>query len=222
MLSIPNPKKAIYNMFCPFGLQNNPNKNMSTIDYITIHNTDNYNSTATAKGHAQYQFSGSGGSQTSWHYTVDDQEIWQSFENQRMCWHAGNNIGNSTSIGIEICVNKRSEYLQTCVNTAWLVSTLLKTYKLGLDRVVQHNYWSGKNCPENLRSGAWGVKWTDFTAMVNQFILGESGTGKITDIRQAIDKLKNKGIINSPDYWLANYGKLQYLDLLIINMSNSL
>ena len=38
----------------------------------------------------------------------------------------------------------------------------------------------------------------------------------------AIGVLVSHGVINSPDYWAANYGKLQYLDRLIVNMAGSL
>ena len=39
------------------------------------------------------------------------------------------------------------------------------------------------------------------------------------DVTEAIDILVTNGVINSPDYWVANYGKLEYLDRLIINMA---
>jgi N-acetylmuramoyl-L-alanine amidase len=137
----------------PDGMKNNPNKQLKELKYITIHTTGNRNTTATAKMHVDYQFSGSGGSETSWHYTVDDKEIWQSFDDLRMCWHAGNAEGNATSIGIEICVNNKNGFAKACDNAAQLVSELLQKYKL---EVVQHNFWSGKDCPHELRTGEWG------------------------------------------------------------------
>ncbi len=111
---------------------------------------------------------GSGGTETSWHYSVDYCDIYQSFNDNQMCWHAGDGSGpgNTTSIGIEICVNNKATFNQACKNAAWLVAGLLKKHNLGIDRLVQHNRWSGKNCPAELRSGAWGVTWDDFHAMV--------------------------------------------------------
>lgn len=161
---------------CPAGLKNNPNTPLKAIEYITIHCTGNYNKTAGAKSHADYLFGGSGGRQASWHYTVDANEIWQSFEDERQCWHAGdgnNGPGNYTSIGIEICVNDRAGFLKACDNAAWLIAELLKKHNLPLDRVVQHNRWNGKNCPKELRNGEWGVSWNDFIEVVKGYLNSE-------------------------------------------------
>jgi N-acetylmuramoyl-L-alanine amidase len=154
---------------CPAGLKNNPNKNLASISFITIHCTGNYNTSANARNHADYILGGSGGAQVSWHYTIDSKEIWQHFEDKQACWHAGdgtNGSGNSTSIGLEICVNDKASFRQACVNAAWLTAELLKKHSLGIDKVVQHNHWIVKDCPTELRSGAWGVTWDSFIAMV--------------------------------------------------------
>ncbi len=155
---------------CPAGLKNNPNKGMAAIEYVTIHCTGNYKPTADAKGHANYIYNGSGGARVSWHYTVDSNAIFQHFEDWQACWHTGENNGNSSSIGIEICVNSRDGFKQACKNAAWLTAHLLKKHGLGINRVVQHNKWNGKNCPAELRSGAWGVSWDNFLAMVDENI----------------------------------------------------
>ena len=42
------------------------------------------------------------------------------------------------------------------------------------------------------------------------------------DVFAAIATLAKHGVINSPEYWMINYGKLMYLDLLLINMANKL
>lgn len=151
---------------CPAGLKNNPNKGMASIEYITIHDTGNYRATADAKSHAAYIYNGSGGARVSWHYTCDSKGIIQHFEDNQACWHAGENVGNTTSLSIEICVNDRAGFKQACRNAAWLTAHLMKRHNLGINRVVQHNHWSGKNCPAELRSGAWGVSWDDFLTMV--------------------------------------------------------
>ena len=167
---------TINKKLCPFGLKNNPNKSLTAVSYITIHCTGNYNATAGAKNHADYQCNGSGGSQTSWHYSVDAKEIWQSFTDTQACWHAGDGTsgpGNSTSIGLEICVNDRAVFGLACQNTAWLTAELLKRHSLGIDRVVQHFKWNGKGCPAELRSGAWGVTWERFLEMVREYLAAD-------------------------------------------------
>jgi len=150
----------------PDGMKNNPNKDMSEIKFITIHNTGNYTAGATAKMHADYQYTGSGGREASWHYTVDADEVWQSFDDKRMCWHAGDGKGpgNMSSIGIEICVHDKAGFPKACENAAKLTAQLL--CKHGLTVVKQHYDWSGKDCPNELRSGRWGVPWDYFLEMV--------------------------------------------------------
>jgi len=163
----------INKMIVPDFRGNHPNMNLTRVAYITIHETGNYNQTATARNHAIYQYNGSGGLQKSWHYTVDSDSIYQSFEDIRRCWHAGdgnNGPGNASSIGIEICVNSREGFRQACKNAAWLTSELLHTYGLDVVNVVQHNIWSGKNCPELLRSGRWGITWHNFLDMVRDWL----------------------------------------------------
>ena len=161
----------INKMLVPSGLKNNPNQALREIAYITVHETGNYNVTATAKNHALYQLNGSGGRQASWYYTVDENEIWQSFEDWQRCWHCGdgnNDTGNATSIGLEICLNSRDGYIQACLNAAWLVSELMHRHGIPLINVVPHQKWSGKACPENMLRGAWGVTYESFLDSVGK------------------------------------------------------
>jgi N-acetylmuramoyl-L-alanine amidase len=158
----------IQKKLCPPGLKNNPNKKLTAINNITIHCTGNYSVSANASSHANYVHGGSGGKQASWHYSIDGKEIWQHFEDNQACWHAGESTGNNTSIGLEICVNDKAVFRKACENAAWLTAELLKRHKLTLDRVVQHNRWSGKNCPAELRNGTWGVTWAEFLEMVRK------------------------------------------------------
>ncbi|GHU55462.1 hypothetical protein AGMMS49975_17290 [Clostridia bacterium] len=149
---------------CKAGLKNNPNKPLRGIEYVTIHTTGNTAKDANAKMHADYQFGGSGTREASWHYTVDADEIWQSFEDTSACWHAGdgNGNGNFESIAIEICDNDKAGFALACGNAAELAAELLLRYELDISRVKQHFAWSGKDCPRELRSGVWGVTWAEF------------------------------------------------------------
>lgn len=56
--------------------------------------------------------------------------------------------GDYASIGIESCVNEDSELWYTWNRTAQLVASLMKTNKLDITRVVGHNTWTSKNCPQ--------------------------------------------------------------------------
>ncbi|MCL2461031.1 MAG: M15 family metallopeptidase [Defluviitaleaceae bacterium] len=65
---------------------------------------------------------------------------------------------------------------------------------------------------------AAGNKLPDTTRM--KWETAESPALTKDDVTKAIAVLVQRGIIASPDYWAANYGKLQYLDRLIVNMAN--
>ncbi|MDY0063761.1 MAG: InlB B-repeat-containing protein [Bacilli bacterium] len=71
--------------------------------------------------------------------------------------------GNNNSTGIEMCVNTSGDIIDTWQRTAKLVAGLLIDHQLGLDRVVQHNTFSGKNCPQSLRMSDY---WETFMQMV--------------------------------------------------------
>ncbi|GHU59282.1 hypothetical protein AGMMS49975_26700 [Clostridia bacterium] len=203
---------------CPKGLKNNPYKSLKSISYITIHNTGNSAVNATAKMHSDYQYGGSGGREASWHYTIDDNEIWQSWEDDQMCWHAGDGSGdgNTRSIGIEICMNQGGDLVKATDNAAWLTARLCRAYGIPLQNVVQHNYWSGKNCPQMIRGGK-PYDWATFICKVTDNLFPQD-----TSVADAIGVLVRGGIISSPEYWLANYNKVEFLDKLIINMANTL
>ncbi len=89
----------------PMGAKNKPGRSM-TPKYITMHNTGNTAKGADAKAHAGYLSSGASGQKVSWHYTVDDEVIYQHLSDTEQGWHAadGRGPGNSQSIGIEVCM----------------------------------------------------------------------------------------------------------------------
>lgn len=119
--------------------------------YITVHTTDNPSKGANANAHARLQSSGNP-RQASWHYQVDDKEIWQSIPDNEVAWHAGDGRGpgNTQSIGVEICVNQDGNFDKAKQNAIWLIRKLMMDYCIPVDRVVSHKYWSGKNCPAKL------------------------------------------------------------------------
>lgn len=84
---------------------------------------------------------------------------WWSDTYQRI----GNYGGNLSSIGIETCVNLGCNYTTIMRNTAKLVAELLIKYKLPLNRVKQHNYFSGKDCPMTMRRSN---RWDEFLKLV--------------------------------------------------------
>lgn len=75
-----------------------------------------------------------------------------------------NQGGNRNSIGIESCVNYGSDYGTTLRVTSKLVSELLIEFDLNIDRIMQHNNFSGKHCPRTLINTNY---WYGFLDMVS-------------------------------------------------------
>lgn len=133
--------------------------------FITVHQTGNPSRGANAQTHANLQ---SRGFSASWHWQVDDKEAIQSFDHTWRLFHAGDGRGkgNMESIGIESCINSDGDYVKAVRNTAKLVAKIMKDEGIPISRVVQHNYWSGKNCPMQIRAGQAGITWAKFIGMV--------------------------------------------------------
>ncbi|HDR4351013.1 MULTISPECIES: S-layer homology domain-containing protein [Bacillus cereus group] len=131
--------------------------------YITIHETDNESPGAGARNHAQYlynQATGNTDRAASWHFTVDDKEIYQHLPLNENGWHAGdgtNGTGNRQSIAIEIAVNSDGNYDKAVDNARKLTAYLMEELNISLDHVVKHQNWSGKICPSKMiNRNAWG------------------------------------------------------------------
>lgn len=133
------------------------------MEYIAIHETANTNVGANADAHSRLQINGNK-REASWHYQVDDKEIIQSFEDNIKCWHVGNY--NDRAIAIEICVNKDGDFKKAVENAVALTKHLMAKHNIPIDKVKQHNYFTGKDCPTNLRNGSKGITWNDFINMV--------------------------------------------------------
>ena len=134
-------------------------------NYITIHQTGNTGKGSNARNHAKYM---NNGSPTTWHYTVDSNEVIQHFNDSVQCWHSGDGKGrgNTQSIGIELCVNSDGDYNKTIHNAIELVKSLMKKHNIPITNVVQHNHWSGKNCPSQIRDKKNGISWNTFINLV--------------------------------------------------------
>ena len=172
--------------------------------YITIHETGNAAKGADAVAHAAYLDSDAGKrDMVSWHYTVDDHAIVQHLPDYETAYHAGDGKdgpGNTTSIGIEICVNAGGDFEAAKANAAALGRLLMEEHGISADRVVQHNHWNGKDCPKTIRATAGA--WEAFLALCR----GE--TANVSKLDTDVDTLANVGIIDQPDYWKAgNYSK---------------
>jgi len=116
-----------------------------------------------------------------------------------------NGGGNRNGIGIESCIDYGSDYTYTMQILAKLVANLLFDNKLSIDRVTQHNFHSGKDCPQTMRHAG---RWTEFITMVRLelFALMElvGVEFKWTSLSPTI--LSDTGkVINHTDYATVNY-----------------
>lgn len=135
--------------------------------YITVHLTDNWNIGANAQTHANLQSNGNSRA-ANWHWQVDDKVAIQSFTHDFQLWQSGDGggDGNMNSISIEGCVNADGNYKKMLKNLSKLVNKIMKDEGITIMRVVQHNHWSGKNCPSDIRAGRDGVSWKDLINMI--------------------------------------------------------
>ncbi|MEH7296633.1 peptidoglycan recognition protein family protein [Bacillus altitudinis] len=144
--------------FISKGNKNRPGNYMKPL-YITVHNTANTSKGADAASHANFVKRSS--TAVSWHYTVDENVIYQHLPLNENGWHAGDGrgTGNMKSIGIEICENADGNFEKAVENAQWLIRQLMQDQGIPLANVVPHKHWSGKECPRKLLN-----RWDSFKA----------------------------------------------------------
>lgn len=139
------------------------------IKYVVIHDTDNTSTGANAKNHANYLENTAKETPLSWHYTVDDHEIFHHLPDNEMAYHAADGEveggGNKNGVAIEICVNEDGDFEKAFVNGANLAAYLLNEYNLTPADLRQHNDFSGKNCPRTIRESG---RWQEFINLVTE------------------------------------------------------
>ena len=150
----------------PEGIPGRPGT-LRTIRYVVIHETGNEGNNAGAASHNNYIHAEAAETKVSWHYTVDDHEIYQHLPDNEVGFHAGDQLtengGNMCGIGIEMCVNPESDYETTLNNAAALAARLMEAYDLPMKALKKHQDFSGKNCPQRLIEAG---RWEEFCDMV--------------------------------------------------------
>ena len=208
---------ALQTYWISSGRKNRPG-GINALSYITIHETGNPARGADAAAHGSYLDSAAGErALVSWHYTVDDHAIVQHLPDSETAYHAGDGAkgpGNTTSIGIELCVNAGGDFSAVQANAAALVRLLMARHGVPLDHVVQHNHWSGKDCPHTLRHTKGG--WEGFLALV------QGASPEITPLERAVDQLAAAGLLNSPDYWTGDTYSTENVQALLRKTAQAL
>ena len=177
-------------------------------EYLTIHQTGNTNPGTDAKMHNRYVHNNA--PNPSWHFTVDDKEIYQHLPLNENGWHASdgtNGPGNRKSIAIEICVNRDGNLAKAEANAAWLAAKLIKevnTLKPFPACMKQHYDWSKKNCPAQIRGRKNG--WANFLAAVEAHLKTEAEITRTISIYVGGKKVDEVGyLINNSTYVKAAY-----------------
>jgi len=190
----------------------------------TWHDTGNPGARTNAESHARWMAAGcpdanGNPTYTSWHFTVDDGRAIQHIPLNEVAWHAGdgsNGPGNRTSIAIEECVNSDRNAAKTRANAAELHAFLIRELKLQggtVNGCVQHNYWSGKNCPEVIRNaGLWPEMQRQMTAR-----LGSTPTTPV--YAEAAPVAKGSQVINGYVF-LAPGGKTVQADVVPVKYAD--
>lgn len=148
---------------------------------ITVHNTGNIGAAAKNNHNYMKNCNKNGSRIASWHFTVDDKEIYQAVPSNYKAYHAGNATGNNTSIGIEICMftDKARQY-KAYLNAIELIKILIKHHGFNINQVKQHYHWTKKDCPTWLRSGHHGYTWNWFINQINTNNKAESTNTEAT------------------------------------------
>ncbi|WP_406590369.1 N-acetylmuramoyl-L-alanine amidase [Bacillus atrophaeus] len=195
----------------PKGNNNRPGYSMNPT-YITVHNTANTAAGANAKMHARYEKNSN--TATSWHFTVDEKEIYQHLPLNENGWHAGdgNGTGNRKSIGIEICENSDGDFEKAVSNAQWLIKKLMKEQGISFANVVPHQHWSGKYCPRKLLD-----RWGSFKKGISD---ASSSTPSKTTAKETSKTSAASGSLKSKVDKLRFYSKPSWEDKDVVGTVN--
>jgi N-acetylmuramoyl-L-alanine amidase CwlA len=259
----------------PGGGGSRPGTKLTSVEFITIHDTASTPASATAEAHANLLINGFS---ASWHYAIDEDGAFQSIPLDEVAWHAGdgsrtfgltdtgvkangpypeitiskdgyfeingektkilaptsdgriltsshitpsgiyteigengnyyinntyynkdyakisNHGGNRNSIGIESCVNYGSNYQMTVRHLAKLCAELLIMHDLNVDRVLQHNNFSGKPCPNSIRTTGY---WDNFLDLISMEKFAKEELSDVEFIWESLTPIMdNKGMIS--------------------------
>jgi len=138
--------------------------NAQNVHWVTVHDTANTDPSASALSHANYLLNQAqiNGAQVSWHYTIDDYEMYQHIPEGEVAWHAGDGStlvgqsatylggGNRNAIAIEMNVGMGDDLYRIWQRTAKFAAQTLVRYNLPREHIKFHQHFSGKHCPNAL------------------------------------------------------------------------
>ncbi len=86
------------------------------------------------------------------HYYIDEADCWRQLREDEVGFHVSGAQGNEKSISIAIIMggSERERDILSEKRGAMLSAILLKRHHLPIDRLVTHEQWDGKHCPEHI------------------------------------------------------------------------
>ena len=201
---------------------NHGKANANQPTYIVIHDTGNTSPTADADNH-QAWLNSTPKTGRSAHIYVDDHQAIQIIPFNTPAWHTGKlyverpqvpACNNFNSIGIEFCVNSQGNLTQTLSNLVDVVAQVMRMFNIPLSRVITHQMSSGKICPMTFVRNP--MLYKEFMANLKK------ATTEDVELTDALNYLKEKGVVNTPSYWLNHIYKIEYLRELFLNMNQVL
>lgn len=182
---------------------------VSRIKYIVIHYTG---ALGDAKANCNY-FAG-GNRNASAHYFVGyDGAIWQSVEDKNIAWHCGAKsykhaeCRNINSIGIELCVRKKSTASMGATDKDWyfedatveaaaeLTRYLMDKYNVPASHVIRHYDVTGKICPNPYVYNTTANTWDEFKKKISGAAVTAGGMVQNGNTEKAVwDYLAGKGL----------------------------
>lgn len=168
---------------------------------ITIHNTSNWSKGANAIAHANLLRGSWKDKYISWNYVVDKDYAVRCVPENEVAWCQGdgNGNGNMKTISIEICDNSDGDITKATDNAVELCAMILRTHgvKSAANYLFQHNHWTGKDCPYDIRRGN-PYDWNTFVSKV-QAKLNSSSSSVADQVLTVGSKVRFNGVfkINS-------------------------
>lgn len=196
----------IIERLAPLGYKCRPGISRTGFRGITVHNTSNWSNGANAIAHANLLRNGWKNVTTSWHYVIDKDFAVRCIPENEVAWCAGdgNGDGNMKTINIEICDNADGDILQATDNAAELCANILKRYGItnAREHLFQHNHWTGKDCPYDIRRGN-PYNWDTFVNKV-QAQINDSHEEIVDQVLHVGSACKFDGVFRIDDIKLPN------------------
>lgn len=157
-----------------------PGIKRQTPGLFVVHETANTAAGADAAMHARYLANGADGSQVSWHFSVDDHQIYQHIPVDEVTWQSadGSGPGNMSGVSCELCVNSDGNEALTRRNAEALVGTICAALGLTTGQIKRHWDMNAGNdptqrhhCPDHMMNEGY---WPQFVANAGVVIAANS------------------------------------------------